>query len=265
MAKVITIANNKGGVGKTTTAVNFGASLRLRGYDVLLVDYDGQRNLSDTLRVPATPQGTIYDAMKDTRRHVTPVRLLSVEQGAGVLDVLPASRDLSALETELARASDRVTRLSGIIDSFRDGYDVILIDTPPALGLLSVGALYASDAVLVTTQPNYLAVRGLVQLDDIIKTIGTNRGRALPFSILFTQADERKSLHRLIIEQVKTSGFDAMATTIRDNIALAEAPVTGTDIFRYKPRSNGARDYEAMAGEYLRRNKDIRHTKHGYK
>lgn len=264
MAKVITIANNKGGVGKTTTAVNFGASLRLRGYDVLLMDYDGQRNLSEALRVPATG-GTIYDAMKDPRRNVSPVRLLSVEQGAGVLDVLPASRDLSALETELAKASDRVTRLSGIIERWREQYDVILIDTPPALGLLSVSALYACDAALVTAQPNYLAALGLVQLDETIKTIETNRGRALPYSILFTQTDGRKSLHRIVIEQVRAKGYNVHATTIRDNIALAEAPATGTDIFRYKPRSNGAKDYALLAKEYLYRNKDIKHTRHGYK
>ena len=264
MAKVITIANNKGGVGKTTTAVNMGASLRLHGFDVLLIDYDGQRNLTETLRVQVPTQGTIYDAIKTPSRHVTPVRLLSVDGKAGVLDVLPASRDLSALETELARASDRVTRLSAIIDTYRDWYDVILIDTPPTLGLLSVSALFASDGAIVTAQPNYLAVRGLVTLDETIKTIAGNRGRALPYSILFTQADQRKSLHRLIIDQVQSSGFDTMGTVIRDNIALAEAPATGTDIFRYKPRSNGARDYEAATAEYIAKSK-LKHTKHGYK
>lgn len=264
MAKIVTIANNKGGVGKTTTAVNLAAALRLRGYDVLLIDYDGQRNLSEALRVP-TSQGTIYDALTDPRRTVSPVRLLSVEQGVGVLDVLPSSRDLSAMETELAKASDRVTRLSGIVERWREQYDVILIDTPPALGLLSVSALYASDAAIVTTQPNYLAVRGLVQLDETIKTIATNRGRTLPYTILFTQADQRKSLHRLVIEQVRSSGYDVLTTSVRDNIALAEAPAMGTDIFRYKPRSNGARDYDAMAAEYLKRNKDVKHTRHGYK
>lgn len=264
MAKVITIANNKGGVGKTTTAVNLAAALRLQGYDVLLVDYDGQRNLSEALRVQ-TSQGTIYDAMRDPRHHVTPSRLLSVEQGVGVLDAIPAARELSAMETELAKASDKVTRFAAIVDRYRDNYDVIIVDTPPALGLLSVSALYACDAAIVTTQPNYLAVRGLVTLSDTIKTIGTNRGRALPFSILFTQTDQRKSLHRLVIEQVNGSGYDVLSTTIRDNIALAEAPATGTDIFRYKPRSNGARDYKLLATEYTNRNKDIKHKKHGYK
>lgn len=264
MGKIIAIANNKGGVGKTTTAVNLAAALRLRGYDVLLIDSDGQCNLTETLRVP-TDGGTIYDAMKDARRQITPVRLLSPEGKAGVLDAIPASRDLSALDLELSKAPDRVTRLGRIVDTYRNGYDVVLIDTPPALGLLSVSALYASDAAILTMQPHYLAVRGLVTLSDTIKTIGTNRGRALPFSILFTQADTRKNLHALVIEQVRASGYDVHAATIRENIALAEAPATGTDIFRYKPRSNGARDYDAFCGEYLRANKDIKHTRHGYK
>ena len=264
MAKVIAIANNKGGVGKTTTAVNLAAALRLRGYDVLLMDCDGQGNLTETLRVPTTG-GTLYDTMKDTTRHVAPVRLLSVEQGVGVLDVVPASPDLSALDFELSRAADRLTRLTKIVDTYRDGYDVILMDTPPTLGLLSVSALYACDAALLTVQPHYLAVRGLVTLGENVRTIEANRGRALPYTILFTQTDKRKSLHRLVIEQVHASGFDEHATTIRDNIALAEAPATGTDIFRYKPRSNGAADYAALTTEVLRKYKDIKHTRHGYK
>lgn len=264
MAKIITIANNKGGVGKTTTAVNLAAALRLRGYDVLLIDYDGQRNLSEALRVP-TNQGTIYDAMRDPRHHVTPSRLLNAEQRAGVLDAVPAARELSAMETELAKASDKVTRFSTIVDRYRDGYDVIIVDTPPALGLLSVSALYACDAAIVTAQPNYLAVRGLVTLSETIKTIGTNRGRELPFSILFTQTDQRKNLHNLVIDQVSGSGYNVLTTTIRDNIALAEAPATGTDIFRYKPRCNGAKDYKYLAIEYTFKNKDIKHTRHGYK
>ena len=264
MGKIIAIANNKGGVGKTTTAVNFAAALRLRGYDVLLIDCDGQCNLTETLRVPSDG-GNLYDTLRNPTHTIKPVRLLSVERGAGVLDALPASPDLSALDSELSKAPDRVTRLAGIVERYRDGYDVIVIDTPPTLGLLSVSALYASDAAILTLQPHYLAVQGLVTLSDTIRTIGANRGRALPFSILFTQADNRKSLHRLVIEQVNASGYDVHAATIRENIALAEAPATGTDIFRYKPNSNGARDYTAFCVEYLKRNKDIKHTKHGYK
>lgn len=264
MAKIITVTNNKGGVGKTTTAVNVAAALRLRGYDVLTMDCDGQGNLTETLRVP-TDGGTMYEALRNPDQHITPARLLSPEGKAGVLDALPASPDLSALDMELSKAPDRVTRLARIADRYRDDYDVIIIDTPPALGLLSVSALYTCDAAIVTVQPNYLAARGLVTLSETIKTIGTNRGRELPYTILFTQTDKRKSLHRLVIEQVNASGFDVHATTIRDNIALAEAPATGTDVFRYKPKSNGATDYDAITTDLLKRYRDIRHTKHNYK
>ncbi len=264
MSKIIAIANNKGGVGKTTTAVNLGAALRTRGYDVLLMDCDGQGNLSETLRTP-TDRGTMYDAMSDPNKHIQPARLLSVERGVGVLDVLPSSPDLSALDLELSKAADRVTRLARIADTYRDSYDVIIIDTPPTLGLLSVSSLYAADNAIITLQPHYLAVKGLIALSEAIKAIETNRGRALPFSILLTQADRRKSLHRLVIEQVHASGFNVHTTTIRDNIALAEAPATGTDIFRYKANSNGARDYAQLCAEYLKAHKDIKHTKHNYK
>lgn len=264
MGKIIAIANNKGGVGKTTTAVNVAAALRLKGYDVLLIDSDGQCNLTETLRV-AADGGTLYEAMGNTAPKIEPVRLLSPGNGAGVLDVLPASPDLSAMDLELSKAPDRLTRFARVADTYRDGYDVILIDTPPTLGLLSVSALYAADTAIITLQPHYLAVRGLVALSNTIKTIEKNRGRALPFTILITQTDGRKSLHRLVIEQVKASGHHVAATMIRENIALAEAPATGTDIFRYKPNSNGAKDYATFCGEYLRANKDIKHTRHGYK
>lgn len=263
MAKIIAIANNKGGVGKTTTAVNLSAALRLRGCDVLVIDCDGQRNLSDTLRVPAEG-GTLYDALR-WGKEARPARMLSVEGKAGVLDVIPASRDLSALDVELSKAPDRLTRFARVAGGFRDSYDVIVIDTPPALGLLSVSAMYAADAAILTLQPNYLAARGLAMLSETIKTIGANRGRALQCSILFTQADTRKSLHKMVIEQVKASGYHVHDTTIRDNIALAEAPATGCDIFRYKANSNGAKDYAALCDEYMRENRDIRHTRHGYK
>lgn len=259
MAQIVTIANNKGGVGKTTTAVNMAAALRLHGFDVLLVDYDGQSNLTEYLRVERSG-GTTYDAMKG--KTVTPSRLLNRERRAGVLDALPSSRDLSALEVELSGASDRITRFSTIIDKYRNGYDFIIIDTAPTMGLLAISALYVADEAIITVQPHYLAVRGLLNLKDTAEQIATNRGRALPVSVLFTQYDKRKSLHRLIIDQVKASGLDMFATTIRDNVALAEAPAVGMDIFRYKPKSYGAEDYKAATSEYLKARRDIRHIRH---
>jgi len=264
MARIITIANNKGGVGKTTTAVSLGAALRLRGYDVLIIDYDGQANVTEALRVP-TDAGTTYDAMKrPVTPYVQPARVLTAEGGAGVLDVLPSTFDLSALETEIANQSDRVTRFTTVADKYREKYDVVIVDTPPTLGLLTISALYAADEMIITVQPQYLAVKGLLSLYDAVNTIGGNRGEQLDAVVLFTQYDRRKGLHRLTVEQVEAAGFRAFDTKIRDNVALGEAPAAGVDIFRYAPRSNGARDYEALTAEYLNAHR-LRHVKHGYK
>ena len=264
MARIITIANNKGGVGKTTTAVSLGAALRLRGYDVLIIDYDGQANVTEALRVP-TDAGTTYDAMKrPVTPYVQPARVLNTEGGAGVLDVLPSTFDLSALETEIANQSDRVTRFTTVADKYREKYDVVIVDTPPTLGLLTISALYAADEMIITVQPQYLAVKGLLSLYDAVNTIGGNRGEQLDAVVLFTQYDRRKGLHRLTVEQVEAAGFRAFDTKIRDNVALGEAPAAGVDIFRYAPRSNGARDYEALTAEYLNAHR-LRHVKHGYK
>lgn len=261
MARIITIANNKGGVGKTTTAVSLGAALRNRGYDVLIIDYDGQANVTDALRVP-TSGGTTYDAMKRHAPYIQPARILTAEAGAGVLDVLPSTFDLSALETELSNQSDRVTRFSTVADKYRDKYDAVIVDTPPTLGLLTISALYAADEMIITVQPQYLAVKGLLQLNDAVTTIAGNRGAPIGVYVLFTQYDRRKGLHRLTVEQVEAARFRTFETKIRDNVALGEAPAVGVDIFRYAPKSNGAADYDALTTEYLNAHK-LRHLKHG--
>lgn len=264
MARVITIASNKGGVGKTATAVSFGAALRNRGYDVLIVDYDGQANVTDALRVP-TEGGTTYDTLKrPTTPYVQPVRVLAPDDGAGVLDVLPSTSDLSALETELSNQSDRVTRFTSVVGKYRDKYDAVIVDTPPTLGLLSISALYAADELFIPVQPQYLAVKGLLQLSEAVDAVAGNRGEPLPAYVLFTQYDRRKGLHRLTVEQVEAARFQTFGTKIRDNVALGEAPAVGLDIFRYAPKSNGARDYEALTDEYLNAHR-LRHVKHGYK
>lgn len=265
MARVITITNHKGGTGKTATAVNLAAALRLRGFDVLVIDYDGQANATDALRV-STEGGTVYNAVKEqTTLFIPAARVLEPEGGAGVLDVLPACADLSACEVELSNQDDRVTRFGTVVDKYRPKYDFILIDTPPTLGLMTISALYAADELIIPTQPEYLAVRGLLALNDVVTTVNNFRkGGPLHPRVLFTQYDKRKSLHRLTVEQVGASGFDTFATTIRDNVALGEAPAAGVDIFRYNPRCIGAQDYGTLADEYLSGTKYF-HVNHKYK
>lgn len=254
MATITAIANNKGGCGKTTTAVNLGAALRRRGYNALLVDLDGQSNLTASFGLTTARDNSTFAALDGAGHFIQPTPALPKEKGVGALDVLPATRDLAALDLALAAAPDRLERVAAALDAYRSRYDVILIDTPPAIGALTIGALYAADNVIITIQPQFLAVSGLVALAQAVATIEKNRGRALPYEVLLTQYDRRKSLHRLTEEQVAAS-FTTFSTKIRDNVALGEAPAAGLDIFNYAPRSNGAADYAALALEYLRTNK----------
>ena len=264
MGKIIAITNNKGGVGKTTTAVNFGAALRRKGFDVLLIDYDGQTNLTDILGVVPEAHATTYDAMKTPSTYITPVRVLSPEDGCGVLDVLPSCEDLAACEVELSQEPDRVTRFGGIVEGYATKYDVVIIDTPPTLGLLTISALYACDEAIIPIQAEPLAIRGLLSLNKAIQGVNTNRKPSVKSSVLFTQFDSRKGLNRLISEQVTGAGFKVFATRIRDNVALAEATAANLDIFRYNRRSNGAQDYDALTDEYLNGAK-VKHVNHRYK
>ena len=263
MARVYTIANNKGGCGKTATAVNLAAALRLRGFDVLCIDADAQANLTACLGVEATAGRTMFDALKQRNAaYIDPVRVLNPEgRTVGRLDVLPSTRDLSAVEVGLAQERDRLTRFRTFVDKYRDQYDVVFIDTPPALGLLTLSALYASDGVIITVQPQYLAVQGLISLRDTVENLKANGAAILTERVLFTQYDGRKGLHRLTVEQVTAAGFPVFRTIIRDNVALGEAPATGTDIFRYNRRSRGAVDYAALADE-LKETDKLKHYKH---
>ena len=264
MAQIIAIANNKGGCGKTTTAANLAAALRLRGCDVLIIDADGQANLTACFGITPRPGQTTFDALKtSTPPQITPARVLAAEPrkrgagtpAAGVLDVLPGVPDLSAVEAGLIGEPDRLTRLRAALGQYRDKYDYIIIDTPPAVGMLTISALYAADTVIIAAQPQYLAVQGLLSLSGIIDKLRAAGAAVKDTRVLITQYDRRKSLHRLTAAQVEAAGFHVCSTLIRDNVALGEAPAAGVDIFRYAPRSNGAADYNALADEIRGRRK----------
>lgn len=263
MARIIAIANNKGGCGKTTTAANVGAALRLRGLDVLIIDADAQANLTAYLGLSNPPAGrTTFDALKaSVTPFIEPLRVLDAEPGAGVLDVLPSVPDLSAVEAGLVTEPDRLTRFAGVTAKYRPRYDCILIDTPPAVGTITIGALYAADAVIIAAQPQYLAVQGLLALVRAVDTLNAHGADITETRVLFTQYDKRKGLHRVTAEQVAAAGFDVFNTKIRDNVALGEAPAVGLDVFRYAPRSNGAADYSALTDEIQARAR-IPHLKH---
>lgn len=247
MSKIITLSNHKGGVGKTTSTINIGAALHQQGRRVLLIDLDPQANLTQSLRLMVDDtKYTIYGAI----RGLAPLKPVSVADG---LDVVPSTIDLSGAEIELSGETGREYILKELLESVRSLYDFILIDSPPSLGLLTLNALTASDEVLIPLQAEYLATQGLSKLLEVVDKIQKRLNKSLSIGGIFiTQYDGRKILNRNVVDAVETRFRQHMLQTkIRDNVALAESPAAGLDIFRYNPKSNGADDYTALALEIL--------------
>lgn len=250
MAHILSVTNHKGGVGKTTTTINLGAGLRERGQRVLLIDLDPQANLTTSLGLYDREGKTLYEALKG-EEHLFGV----VANVRHHLAVLPASMDLSSLEVELSTVAGREYILSELLESILVNYDFILIDCPPSLGILTLNALSASHALILTLQAEYLALQGLNKLEDTLKLIQKRINPQLTIlGVLVTLYDNRKNLHRTTVDSVRERfGEKVFETQIRDNITLAEAPRAGKDIFSYDRNCNGARDYLAMADEVLKR------------
>ncbi len=249
MSKVISISNHKGGVGKTTSAINIGAGLNLLKKKVLLIDLDPQANLSQSLGLINEPIN-IYGALRGEYK-LQPIKVIKG------LDVIPSTLDLSGAEIEMSGEAGREYILRELIDPIRDSYDYILIDSPPSLGLLTINSFTASNEVLIPLQAQYLALQGLSKLVEVIDKIKKRLNKELKIGGVFiTQYDSRKVLNRDVVETIHAHFKDEVfKTKIRDNIALAEAPAQGVDIFRYNSKSYGAEDYLALSKEVLKRNK----------
>ena len=243
MSKVISLSNHKGGVGKTTSTINIGAGLNRLKKKVLLIDLDPQANLSQSLGI-IEPGKTIYGALKGEYK----LEPLEIMPG---LDLIPSTLDLSGAEVELSGEPGREYILKELIDPLRGSYDYILIDSPPSLGLLTINAFTASDEVYIPLQAQYLALQGLTKLMEVIDKIKSRLNKTLKVGGVFvTQYDNRKVLNRNVVETIKSHYKDQVfKTAIRDNIALAEAPTQGLDIFRYNLKSYGAEDYLSLCKE----------------
>lgn len=245
---IISFANHKGGVGKSTSVVNIGSALALLGKKILLVDFDAQANLTQSLGI-ANPEVTIYEIIrgdKSTVRNVT-----------DNLDIIPSDINLAGLEVELTYEKNREYHLRNVLKPIASKYDFTLIDTPPSLGLLTINSLVASNSIIIPVQAQFLALQGITRLIDVIEQIKAMVSGGLDIGGLFiTQYDNRIILHRNVAEAIE-SHYEGKVfkTKIRNNISLAEAPSMGLDIFRYKPRSYGAEDYIALAGEILKKYK----------
>ncbi len=247
MSNIISISNHKGGVGKTTSTLNIGAGLSRLKKKVLLIDLDPQANLSQSLGI-TEPESTIYGAIRSEYA----LQPLSVDKN---LNLIPSTLDLSGAEIELSSETGREYILRELLDPIRDNYDYILIDCPPSLGLLTINALTASDKVYIPLQAQFLALQGLSKLLEVIEKIQKRLNKNLEVGGVFiTQYDNRKVLNRNVVETI-TEHFKSriFETKIRDNIALAEAPARGLDIFRYQPKSYGAEDYLALCEEIIKR------------
>ena len=245
MSKIIAVSNHKGGVGKTTSVVNIGAGLSNEGKRVLLIDLDPQANLSQSLKVTGSDRD-IYGSLKG----LYPLSPISVNPK---LDIVSSTLDLSGAEIELSSEVGREFILKELISKVRDNYDYILIDNPPSLGLLTINSFTASDIVIIPLQAEYLALQGVAKLVEVIGKVQAKLNQDLEIGGVFlTQYDSRKVLNRNVLETIENYFKDKVFNTkIRNNIALAEAPTQGVDIFRYDPSSYGAEDYKALSKEIL--------------
>ena len=247
MSKVISISNHKGGVGKTTSVINIGAGLNKLGKKVLLIDLDPQANLSQSLGL-IDQERNIYGAIRGEYK-LQPTEILKG------LDVVSSTLDLSGAEVELSSEAGREYILRELIDPIKGSYDYILIDSPPSLGLLTINAFTASDEVFIPLQAQYLALQGLSKLVEVIEKIKKRLNKGLKVGGVFiTQYDSRKVLNRDVVATIKAHFKDEVfKTKVRDNVALAEAPAQGVDIFRYNAKSYGAEDYLSLCKEIIKR------------
>lgn len=258
---IIGVVNQKGGVGKTTTAVNLGAALAKLDKKVLLIDFDAQSNLTTHLGLgvkeeiegnsssPANADfPTIYDVLK-SQKTIQDV----IINRSNNLDVVPASLLLSAADLELGGVVGRELILRRAIQPIKDSYDVIIVDCPPALGLLSLNALAAVEKVIVPVQSEYLALHGVRQLLDTIDQVKSIYNPSLVVGgVLICLHDNRKRLARAVSDTIRSYFGDLVFDiVIRENVSLAEAPASGQTIFEYAERSSGADDYSALAEEVL--------------
>jgi len=247
MHKIITLANHKGGVGKTTSAASIGACMASMGKKVLLIDLDGQANLT-LYFIPNEDdiQESIFDALVNG----IPLPVINLREN---LDIVPSSIEMASAEIALTNVIAREQLLSRLLNDVKSNYDYILIDCPPSLGIVTTNAFLAADEILVPMTPELLPLKGMRMLDSFVSTLQVVKPSLCLNGVFITRFNHRK-LNKVVEGAVKQRYKDIiMFTRIRENIAVAESAGSGNSIFEYDPLCNGAKDYRSLTEEIMNR------------
>jgi chromosome partitioning protein len=256
VARIVAVANQKGGVGKTTTTINLAASLALADRNVLLVDVDPQGNLTSGVgqKGRASEAGTVYNALTSLEP-TTDAAPFIISTTIDRLHLIPAERSLTGAEIEMVTLNAREERLRALVDPLRDRYDYIFIDCPPSLGLLTLNALVAADAVLIPLHCEYFALEGLADLVGTMRRVRAALNPGLDIDgVLLTMFDERTNLGQQVASDVRNFFKEKVfRTVIPRNVRLGEAPSHGMPVILYDAKSRGAEAYRALAREVIER------------
>ena len=252
MGKVISVANQKGGVGKTTTTVNLSTLLAKKGKKVLLIDTDPQGNATSGLGITKELEFSVYDILVGDTTFVETVQDTAIKN----LKICPSNISLAGAEVELVSMMSREQRLKVKLDEVKDQYDYVLIDCPPSLGLVTLNAFTASDSVLIPVQCEYFALEGLGQLLNTVNLVKKHLNKSLEIEgALLTMYDARTNLSNQVVKEVKKYFENKVyKTVIPRNVRLSEAPSYGMPISLYDARSKGAKAYDKLTKEFLKNN-----------
>lgn len=251
MAHIIAFANHKGGVGKTTSVANIGAALSKRGKSVLLVDLDAQQNLTSCF-LPDEEVETLDNSVYNSLVSKKPLPVIPLTDK---LSLTPSSIELARAEADLSQKLAREQLLKRLLKPIADEYDFILLDCPPSLGIITTNALTAAEALYIPLTAEALPLKGLRMLEAVVDELREDINPTLSLSGVFvTRYNTRKSLNNMVLETITEKyGSVVFDTKIRENVAIAEAPLSQKPIIEYAPESNGAKDYESLTEEILSR------------